>query len=75
VPVTRVRQFDNLTPAAIESLRRRYNRNILAPPAYWRARRHCRYGVLIWLGRFTRSLTRLALPRQYGNGWMLLSEA
>ncbi len=73
-PVTRVRQFDKLTPTLIESLRRRYNRLILAPPAYWRARRQCRYGVLIWLGRFRGRAIRLAVPRQYGNAWMVLSE-
>jgi len=71
----RVREFDDLSPAAMESLRWRYNRAILAPPAYWRARRRCRYGVLIWLGAFIRRASRVAIPRQYGNGWVLLSAA
>ncbi|MFQ5806608.1 MAG: hypothetical protein ACE5I3_09175 [Phycisphaerae bacterium] len=72
-PVLWVREFHDLTPAALEWLRSRYNHAILAPPAYWRARRHCRYGVLIWLGRFTRRASPLMIPRQYGNGWVLLS--
>jgi ASC-1-like (ASCH) protein len=72
-PVTGVREFDDLTPAAVESLRRQYNCAILAPRTYWQARRHCRYGVLIWLGRLTSCTPPLVVPRQYGNGWMVLS--
>jgi len=71
--VLRVRQFDNLTPRTIDSLRRRYNHTIFAPHAYWHARRDCRFGVLIWLGPFIRRTTRRKIPRQYGAGWVLLS--
>jgi hypothetical protein len=45
-----IREFENLTPATITAIRRRYNHVILAPSAYWRARRNSRFGVLIWLG-------------------------
>jgi len=71
----RVHQFDQLTPGAIDRLRCRFNRRIHAPASYWQARRHCRYGVLIWLSGFTARLTALAVPRQYGSGWVLLSAA
>ena len=71
--VARVEQFEDLTPAAMSSLRRRYNTDILAPTAYWHARRHCRYGVLIWLERFAAHQLNLPVPRQYGGGWLLLS--
>lgn len=64
--------FDQLTPAAISSLRCRYNHAIRASAAYWHTRRHCRYGVLIWLRRFTRGAWPLAIPRQYGSSWLLL---
>ena len=71
--VARVEQFEDLTPAAMSSLRRRYNAAILAPKAYWHARRDCRYGVLIWLERFSPHRLNLPVPRQYGSGWLVLS--
>jgi ASC-1-like (ASCH) protein len=71
-PVKRVREFNQLTPKALTALRRRYNDGILAPATYWDARRQCRYGVLIWLGRFVRRTVQIALPRQYGTGWVIL---
>jgi len=69
--VTRVLQFDDLTPGAIEDLRRRYNHAIRATPAYWYARRNRRFGVLIWLARLRPPDNAPAVPRQYGNGWIL----
>lgn len=71
--VLRVREFSNLTAAAIAAIRRSYNHIIRAPSAYWRARQDCRFGVLIWLGPFVRRETRRRIPRQYGAGWVLLA--
>ncbi len=68
----RVLQFDDLTPQCIERLRRRYNRAVCAPRGYWRAHRHCQYGVLIWLVGFGPPPTRLRIPRQYGSGWITI---
>jgi hypothetical protein len=68
-----VRQFDNLTPPTIDAIRQRYNRGILAPAAYWDARRNCRFAVLIWLGPLVRQALRRPVPRQYGTGWLLLA--
>jgi hypothetical protein len=72
-PAIRVQHFDDLTPAAIDALREKYNHAILAPRHYWRARRDCRFGVLIWLGPVRRWAGRARIPRQYGAGWVLLS--
>jgi len=69
----RVQHFDDLTPAAIDALRQKYNHAILAPRHYWRARRDCRFGVLIWLGPVNHRAGRATIPRQYGAGWVLLS--
>ncbi len=69
----RVQHFDDLTPAAIAALRQKYNHAILAPYDYWRARRDCRFGVLIWLGPVDHWACRPRIPRQYGAGWVLLS--
>jgi hypothetical protein len=70
----RVMQFERLSPAAVLALRRRYDHAIRAGAGYWRARRDCRYGVLIWLGRMKNVAGLAAPPRQYGSGWMILAE-
>ena len=49
--VLRVRELDDLTPAGVAHLRSRYNHAIQAPAPYWRTRRRCRYGLLIWINR------------------------
>lgn len=71
--VRRVRFLKGLTPPDIDAIRRRYNHHILAPAAYWHARRDCRFGVLIWLTSIVRQAPRREIPRQYGSGWVLLS--
>jgi hypothetical protein len=69
---TRVLQFDNLTPQRIDRLHRRYNGAVCAPGRFWRARRHCRYGVLIWITDLRPAPPGLHIPRQYGTGWLTL---
>lgn len=72
--VLRVRQYDRLTPDDFRELRRSHQQAICAPPDYWRSRRQCRFGVLIWLGP-VRIVPRFAPPpRQYGAGWAVLAE-
>jgi ASC-1-like (ASCH) protein len=68
----RVLEFGDLTPRGVERLRRRYGRVVRAPAEYWRARRDCRYGVLIWLAPLREPLAGPPLARQYGNGWLTL---
>ncbi len=70
--VTRVRQFADLDRDAISRLRRRYNRAICAPARYWAHRRRSRYGLLIWITRLCPPLRPVEVPRQYGNGWVVL---
>jgi hypothetical protein len=70
--VARVRQFWNLTPAGVLDLRRRYNAAVGAPPRYWRVRRRCRYGLLVWITPLSPPPAGLNVPRQYGNGWLVL---
>lgn len=73
--VARVQEFCDLTPRAMEALRVQFNWAIQGPPTYWNARRCCRYGVLIWLRRFVPKPAALQIPRQYGNGWLVLDKA
>ena len=73
--VRRVLHLDDLTPPDVDALRLRYDPAILASPGYWASHRHCRYGVLIWLTRFRRRTPPFHVPRQFGNGWLLLSSS
>ena len=71
--VLRIQQYDDLTRGAIRAIRRKHGHLILATSDYWRARRDCRFGVLIWLGAFSPRGCPQEIPRQYGAGWVVLS--
>ncbi|QNN22107.1 ASCH domain-containing protein [Planctomycetales bacterium ZRK34] len=47
--VDRIWMTDNLTPAGVDDLRKRFNDRIHGQADYWQSRRNCRYGTLIWL--------------------------
>lgn len=68
----RVLEIVGLCPATIRSLHRAYGRFVAAPPDYWRARRAARYAVLVWLSPFVPLRGPIAVPRQYGSGWIVL---
>ena len=55
-------------------LRHAYGRSVRAPPGYWVARRHARYGVLIGLGPLGVPPKAMAVPRQYGSAWLVLRD-
>lgn len=69
--VRRVGQWSGLTPARIRTLRRTFGAAVAAPPGYWRVRRGCRFGVLLWIGPM-RAAPRMDVPRQFGSGWIVL---
>jgi hypothetical protein len=69
---TAVYQLLNLTPTTLQQLRKKLDRFIRAPGSYWRSRRSCRYGCLIWIGPLAATPTTLSIPRQYGNAWITL---
>lgn len=65
-------QFHALTPGRIDQLCHDHNCCVCAPAHYWRARRHCRYGVLIWIGPLEPAPRQIVVPRQYGSAWISL---
>ncbi|MCK4340692.1 MAG: hypothetical protein KAY37_03075 [Phycisphaerae bacterium] len=72
--VSAVREYARLNPARLLRLRKRYNDAVCAPARYWAARRASRFGVLIWVGPLNRPPENVAIPRQYGGGWVVLGE-
>jgi hypothetical protein len=72
--VSFIKELTGLTPAGINRLRRRYAAQVAAPATYWKARRKCRFVVLIWVGALRSPPRRLRVPRQYGGGWLVLRD-
>jgi hypothetical protein len=70
--VKRVQHYERLDAGKIGQIRRQHGKLICASAAYWRERRDCRYGSLIWLGRRGPPPESFQPPRQYGNGWVVL---
>lgn len=70
----RVRNLSELNHRLITTLKRKYGKPIAADEGYWEAKQTARYGVLIWLGRVSRVIEPPEVPRQYGSGWICLSD-
>ena len=70
--VTQVRQFQNLVPRDVCQLRREHNGDVRAPARYWNERRHCAYGLLIWITPLSPPPVGMRVPRQYGSAWLVL---
>ena len=73
--VMRLREFEDLTPTTLRRLCRQYNHAVRAPQHYWRSRRRCRFGLLIWIRRLAPPPAGVRVPRQYGNAWLVLGPA
>lgn len=72
VEVTRVREFRDLKPNDVSAVRREYGTKICGSTTYWRGKRNARYGSLIWFRPVDPPRRYPAVPRQYGNGWIVL---
>ena len=71
----RIACFDGLTPAAVERLRRRYNRRVCGENSYWRGKRDARYATFIEL-RDVRPITEgPEFPRSPYRAWFVLSDS
>ncbi|MFN0135842.1 MAG: hypothetical protein ACKVS9_06960 [Phycisphaerae bacterium] len=71
-----VQQHIDLTPARVAAIRRTWSHQIAAHAGYWKAKRHCRFAVLIWLGRLRpASRHEVTAPRQFGSAWITIREA
>lgn len=67
-----IESHDDLSPGAIDQLRKRLNRHVGAPREYWRAKRDARCATFIWL-REVRPIERgPIIPALNGRGWLVL---
>lgn len=72
--VSRVRQFEQLTPSAISALYRRFGQEVAADAQYWRARRDCRFATFLWLTKLRAGGRSPSAARQYGGAWRTLAQ-
>lgn len=70
--VSRVEEFEGLTPRRVRGLARRYSGPADARgAAYWRVKERARYGTMVWLG-MVREVARVPVPRRlYGAAWVV----
>jgi ASC-1-like (ASCH) protein len=71
--VTKVRYYENLTPEKIERLKSQYNQQIQGTDEYWRSKRDCRYGVLVWVGK-VKPIEPVWIDKRDWRAWVVLSE-
>ncbi len=71
----RVLSVDALNPTDIDTLRKRYDKWICGDPAYWKAKRHCRFATLIWLRDVEPTSLHPQYKPQYMRAWYTLAGA
>ena len=70
--VKKMQQFDNLTPSKIDKIKLTYNDKILGSNEYWIEKRHCKYGVLIWLEQ-VETIEPVRINKKDWRGWVVLT--
>ena len=68
-----VENFSELTPEKIVELKAEYNHLICASEGYWRSKRDCKFGVLVWL-RSVRPIEPVRIAKKDWRAWVVLSE-
>jgi ASC-1-like (ASCH) protein len=71
--VKAVKNFENLTPRRIIEIKQQYNRYILGSNEYWRSRRNCRFGFLVWL-EDVKSIKPVRINKKDWRAWVVLTE-
>jgi len=70
--VARVREHEDLTPGAVERLRRSLNGEIRGERDYWIAKREARFACLLWIEAVEPTPDWPVTPRMNGRGWLCL---
>ncbi len=65
--------FENLTPAAIKKIHRKYNNLIMGADDFWQARQNCRFCTLIWLEKVEK-ITPYRLKTRGMQAWLIREE-
>jgi ASC-1-like (ASCH) protein len=68
-----VKNFADLTPAKIVTIRQRYNQYIIGSDEYWQSKVNCKFGFLVWL-EDVKSIEPVRIYKKDWRGWVVLTE-
>ena len=68
-----VKRFEELDAVRLSEIKRRYNNEIGGSEQYWASKRHCRYGLLVWL-KDVRAIPPMRIDKKDWRAWVVLTE-
>ena len=68
-----VKEFTELTPKQITTIKQRYNRLIKGIEQYWQGKADCKFGLLVWL-KDVRPIEPVRICKRDWRGWVVLTE-
>ena len=71
--VTKVKNFENLTPGKIVSLKQQYNHYIGGSEEYWQSKQDSRFGFLAWLEDI-QPIEPVRINKKDWRAWVILTE-
>ena len=71
--VMKVQYYEGLTVERIEQIKKKYNHLISGEDEYWRSKKDCRYGVLVWLGK-VEPIEPVRIDKRDWRAWVVLSK-
>ena len=71
--VAAVKYFEDLTPAKILAIKRRYNEQIRGAEEYWRGRIDCECGFLVWLSN-VKKIEPVRIKKIDWRAWVVLDK-
>jgi len=71
--VAAVKNYENLTPERIRSIREQYGGQIGGSDELWLSKAGCKYGVLVWLAD-VRPIEPVRIDKKDWRAWVILTE-
>ena len=71
--VMKVQYYEGLTAERIEQIKKKYNHLISGEDEYWRSKKDCRYGVLVWLGK-VEPIEPVRIDKRDWRAWVVLTK-
>ena len=71
--VAAVKNFEDLTPAKIMEIKKRYNHYIVASDRYWQSKANCKFGFLVKLKDIER-IEPVRIRKKDWRAWVVLTE-
>ena len=71
--VSKVKYFEDLTPAKITEIKKQYNKDILGSDEYWQSKLDCKFAVLTWL-KDVQPIEPVMINKTDWRAWVVLTE-